>query len=228
MSRLAVVSDSQWLAARIELLAKERQLIQLRDELAGARRQLPVRRVEKDYRFDGPHGPVSLLDLFSGRRQLLVQHFMFDPSWDRGCPYCSRIAAEYSSGTDAQLAEQETAFAAVSRAPYDKIAAYRDLRGWTFPWYSSYHTDFNYDFYVSHDESVRPLFFDYMTRSELEAAGTPGLGSMVLKGAGETAGFSCFLRDGQTVYHTYSTYGDLLLGRSNELLDLTYLGRQVD
>lgn len=222
------VTDSEWLAARKRLLAKEQELIRLRDDLAAERRRLPAKRLEKDYRFEGPDGCVSLLDLFAGKTQLLMQHFMFDPAWQEGCPYCSGIADEYADGTHAHLSARNTAFVAVSRAPYPKIAAYRQSRGWTFPWYSSYGSDFNYDFYVTHDESVRSLFWDYKTRAELEAAAIPGMASKVLQGPMETAGFSSFLRDGGAVYHTYSTYGEFLMGRSSELLDLTYLGRQED
>lgn len=218
-----LVSDREWLAARRRLLAKEQELVRLRDELAAERRRLPAIRIEKDYPFEGPDGRASLLDLFADKRQLLVQHFMFDPSWDKGCPYCSAIAEEYGAGIHAHLSDRDTAFAAVSRAPYAKIAAYRQSRGWTFPWYSSYGSDFNYDFHVTHDESVRPLLFEYLTKEELTAKrATAGLGPT------ETGGFSCFLRDGATIYYTYSTYDDLLMGRPNELLDLTYLGRQED
>ena len=118
-------------------------------------------RMDKDYRFEGPRGEARLLDLFEGRRQLMVQHFMFDPAWDDGCPSCSADADEIAPGLLAHLHARDTTFAAVSRAPLAKLEDYRARKGWTFPWYSSYGSDFNYDFHTTIDESVAPLEFNY-------------------------------------------------------------------
>ena len=137
-------------------MTREKELTRALDGLNADRRRLPMVRVEKDYRFTGPDGEVGLVDLFDGRGQLVLQHFMFDPSWDRGCGSCTAMADDLSDGARAHLAARDTAFAAVSRAPYPKLAAYRQERGWAFPWYSSYGSDFNYDFHVSLDPAVTP------------------------------------------------------------------------
>jgi predicted dithiol-disulfide oxidoreductase (DUF899 family) len=217
-----VVSEEDWTRARKRLLAKEKEFTHARDALAAERRALPMTRVEKEYVFEGPAGKATLADLFEGRRQLIVRHFMFDPEWDEGCPSCS-FAAD-NVGHLAHLHQKDTTFAAVSRAPLAKIEPFRARMGWTFPWYSAYGTDFNYDFHVTLDESVAPVEFNYRTRAELVAAGLDWFTS------GEQAGVSVFLRDGEDVFHTYSTYArgsDLLLGTYNHL-DLTPLGRQED
>ncbi|MBA2346625.1 MAG: DUF899 domain-containing protein, partial [Rubrobacter sp.] len=132
-----VVSREDWESARKELLAREKKLTRQRDGLNAERRRLPMVRIEKDYVFEGPDGKASLLDLFGGRRQLIVGHFMFDPSWDEGCPSCSAGAAEISDGLLDHLHARDTTFAYVSRAPLEKIEAYKASQGWTFPWYSS-------------------------------------------------------------------------------------------
>lgn len=172
MERQQVVTREEWLVARRELLAREKELTRALDGLNADRRRLPIVRVDKDYRFTGPDGEVGLLDLFDGRHQLVLQHFMFDPSWDRGCGSCSAMADDLSEGARAHLAARDTAFAAVSRAPYPRLNAYRRARGWTFPWYSSYGSDFNYDFHVTMDESVAPVEYNYRGAAEHAQAGT--------------------------------------------------------
>jgi predicted dithiol-disulfide oxidoreductase (DUF899 family) len=228
MSLPSVVSREEWLRAREELLAKEKEQTRRRDALNVERRGLPMVRIDKDYVFEGPDGSASLLDLFKGRRQLIVGHFMFDPSWDDGCPSCSAGADEVSRGLLEHLHARDTSFAYVSRAPLAKIEDYKARKGWTFPWYSSYGSDFNYDFQVTVDESVGPAVYNYRTRAEHERAGT----SYYFEGEQpiEEPGTSCFLRDGDEVFHTYSTFGRgaEMLGGSYYWLDLTALGGQED
>jgi predicted dithiol-disulfide oxidoreductase (DUF899 family) len=223
-----VVSREEWLAARKKLLAKEKQFTRKRDALSAERRRLPMVRIDKDYVFEGPQGKASLLDLFYGRRQLIVGHFMFDPSWEDGCPSCSAGADEVSDGLLEHLHARETTFVYVSRAPLAKLEAYKARKGWTFPWYSSYGSDFNYDFHVTLDESVTPIEYNYRSKAEHEQAGT----SYYVEGEQpiEAPGTSFFLRDGDEVFHTYSTYarGAEMMGGSYYFLDLTALGRQED
>ena len=172
---------------------------------------------------------MRLLDLFEGRRQLFMQHFMFDPSWDDGCPSCSADADEISAGLLAHLHVRDTTFAAVSRAPLAKLDDYRRGKGWSFPWYSSAGSDFNYDFHATIDESIAPLEFNYRTRADFEAL-TDEAAKWVLTAEQpfELPGLSCFLRDGDSVFHTYSTYGrgTEAIGGAYGYLDLTALGRQ--
>src|SRR5919107_3445164 len=151
-----VVSRDEWRAARKDLLAREKELTRKRDALSPDRRRLPMVRVEKEYEFEGPGGRASLLDLFEGRRQLIVGHFMFDPDWEDGCPSCSAGADELSQGLLDHLHARDTSFTYVSRAPLAKLEDYKARKGWTFPWHSSYGSDFNYDFQVTVDESVAP------------------------------------------------------------------------
>ena len=179
-----VVSAGEWLAARKELLAAEEQAAAAMADATARRRALPAVRVEKDYVFEGPAGKASLLDLFEGRDQLIIQHFMFDPAWDEGCPVCS-LAAD-GLGHLSHLHARHTTFAAVSRAPISKIEPFRQRMGWTFPWYSSMGSDFNYDFHVTHDESVTPIEYDYKTRQELIDAGGRGP-----RGPASRAGSAC-------------------------------------
>jgi predicted dithiol-disulfide oxidoreductase (DUF899 family) len=223
-----VVSQDEWLVARKELLVREKELIRRRDALTADRRRLPMVRIDKEYVFEGPAGRVGLLDLFEGRRQLIVGHFMFDPSWDDGCPSCSAGADEISDGLLAHLRTRDTTLAYVSRAPLAKIDAYKSRKGWTFPWYSSYGSDFNYDFHVTLDESVTPVVYNYRTPAEHEQAGTSGYveGDQPIEGPGRSA----FLRDGDTIFHTYSVFARGLetIGGSYYLLDETALGRQEE
>jgi predicted dithiol-disulfide oxidoreductase (DUF899 family) len=228
MSLPDVVSREEWLLAREALLAKEKELTRRRDALNAERRRLPMVEITKDYRFDGPDGAVSLLHLFEGRRQLIVGHFMFDPSWEDGCPSCTAGADEVSQGLLDHLHARDTTLAYVSRAPLDKLERYKARKGWTFPWYSSYGSDFNYDFHVTLDESVAPVEYNYRTPAEHEQAGT----AYYVAGPQpiEAPGSSYFLRDGNRVFHTYSAYarGAEMTGGSYYFLDLTALGRQED
>jgi predicted dithiol-disulfide oxidoreductase (DUF899 family) len=228
MSLPKVVSRDEWVDARKELLVKEKELTRRRDALNAERRRLPMVRIEKDYVFEGPDGEASLLDLFEGRRQLIVGHFMFDPRWEDGCPSCSAGADEMSPGLLAHLHARDTTLVYVSRAPLAKIERYKAREGWTFPWYSSYGSDFNYDFHATLDESVAPIEYNYRTPAEHAQAGTSGYveGEQPI----EAPGSSYFLRDGDTVYHTYSVYarGAEMTGGSYYFLDLTALGRQED
>lgn len=214
-----IVSREEWAEARKALLAKEKELTRQRDALNAARRRLPMVKVEKDYTFEGPDGAARLVDLFDGRRQLIVYHFMFDPSWDEGCRSCSFLVD--SIGPLAHLHARDTSLVLVSRAPLDKLSAYKARMGWPVPWYSSYGSDFNYDFHVTLDPAVAPVEYNY--RRPEEDAGQPGQ-SM------EGHGVSVFLREGGAVYHTYSTYarGTDPLVNTYAYLDLTPLGRQED
>jgi predicted dithiol-disulfide oxidoreductase (DUF899 family) len=221
-----VVSAEEWKAARIELLAEEKAMTRARDALSTKRRQLPMVRVDKDYTFEGPNGPASLLELFEGRHQLIVQHFMFDPTWEDGCSSCTATADELSDGLLAHLHVRDTTFAVVSRAPLDRIERYKAKRAWTFPWYSSYGSDFNYDFHVTIDATVAPVEFNFRGPDELRDAGMQWL----LEGSTEQPGNSFFLQVDGEVFLTYSTFarGTEWIGGSYAFLDLTALGRQED
>jgi predicted dithiol-disulfide oxidoreductase (DUF899 family) len=226
MNLPTVVSREQWLAARTDLLAREKAMTRARDTLNADRRRLPMVRIEADYTFEGPRGAASLRDLFGDSRQLVVQHVMFDPSWDNACGGCSAGLDELAPGLLDHLRARDTSFAAVSRAPYAKLEAFRTKRGWAFPWFSSFGSDFNYDFHVSLDASVTPVVLNYRDADELHAA---GLG-WATEGPSEQPGLSCFLRDGDAVFHTYSTFGrgTEAMGSAYDVLDLTALGRQED
>jgi predicted dithiol-disulfide oxidoreductase (DUF899 family) len=226
MSLPEVVSHEEWRAARKALLVREKEMTRARDALNADRRRLPMVRVEKDYEFEGPGGKVSLLDMFEGRRQLFVRHFMFDPSWEDGCPSCTAACEEMSDGLLDHLHTRDTTFAVISRAPLEKIERYKAKKGWRFPWYSSYGSDFNYDFHVTLDKSVAPVEYNFRDEAELEATG----GGWMLEGSNEQPGHSVFLRIGDDVFHTYSMYarGAEHLGGSYYFLDLTPLGRQED
>jgi predicted dithiol-disulfide oxidoreductase (DUF899 family) len=220
MSVPRIVSADEWLAERKELLAAEEEAAKALASVRERRRNLPAVRVDKEYVFEGPDGQVSLLDMFEGRRQLIVQHFMFDPSWDQGCPVCSYQADNV--GDLAHLHARNTTFAAVSRAPIGKIEAFRRRMGWPFPWYSSLGSDFNYDFHVTHDENVAPIEWNFRTKQELTDRGEAWAAR-----AGEQGGVSVFYREGDAVLHTYTGYtvADLLCA-TDQYLDLTPLGRQ--
>jgi len=225
MSLPDVVSRDEWLEARKALLAKEKEATRARDALNVERRQLPMVEITEAYEFEGPDGKASLLDVFDGRRQLIVGHFMFDPAWDDGCPSCTAGAEEMAPGLLAHLHARDTSLAYVSRAPIAKIEDYKARKGWTFPWYSSHGSDFNYDFHVTLDESVAPAEYNYRTLDEWAEIDPAWKGW-----AGEQPGTSCFLRDGDRVFHTYSSFGRGAewTGGSYAFLDLTALGRQED
>ena len=222
-----VASREEWLDARKALLAEEKALTRARDKLSAKRRQLPMVKIEKDYRFTGPDGEVGLVDIFEDRLQLLVQHFMFDPSWDDGCPSCTAGADEISDGMLRHIHTRDTTFAAISRAPIEKIEKYKAKRGWTFPWYSSFGSDFNYDFHVTIDPSKAPVEYNFRNAQELEQV---GMGWMLEPESREQPGHSVFLRVDDEVFHTYSSYarGAEWFGGSYAALDLTPLGRQED
>ncbi|MFI7056407.1 DUF899 domain-containing protein [Streptosporangium canum] len=215
-----VVSRDEWLTARKELLAKEKEFTRMRDVVTEERRGLPMVKVDKDYVFDGPGGKVELLELFDGRRQLIVYHFMWLWDTDEGCASCSLLVDNI--GHLSHLHARDTSLVLASRAPLAGIERFRARMGWTVPWYSSYGSDFNYDFNATMDESVAPVEYNYKDKATLLREGL----AFFVKGDGH--GMSVFLRDGDSVFHTYSTYGrgaDLLVGTYN-YLDLTPLGRQ--
>ncbi|MEU4397193.1 DUF899 family protein [Micromonospora orduensis] len=223
-----MVSRDQWLTARRELLALEEQLPEQHAALAVARRRLPMVRIEKPYTFEGPHGRVSLEELFEGCRQLIVFHFMFDPAWDTACPTCAAFADRLGPGLQAALRARDTAFAAVSLAPPARLEAVKASRWWDFPWYSSFGSDFNYDFHVTLDERVAPVMDNFTPKAEILAAGTPN-DLIVSDIPVEVAGLSCFIRHNGSVFHTYSVYdpGFQEAGHAESLLELTVLGGQA-
>lgn len=219
-----IVSRDAWISERKELLAAEKELTKHLDRVNAARRRLPMVELEKNYIFDGPSGPVSLLDLFAGRRQLIVYHFMFDPKWDAGCPGCTGMID--SLGDLSMLEKRNTTYALISRAPIEKLEAYRKLHGWNRTWVSSFHNDFNYDFHVTQNKQVVPLQYNYRTAEELEAR--KDVEPYFTEG--ESHGLSVFFRIDDKVYHTYSTYarGCEGVNDSYSLLDVTPYGRQED
>jgi predicted dithiol-disulfide oxidoreductase (DUF899 family) len=228
MSLPEITTREQWLAARTELLAKEKELTHARDELNAQRRNLPMVEIEEDYTFDGPAGTVRLPDLFDGRRQLIVYHFMFDPEWDDGCPSCTAGISELDAAFLEHLETRDTTFALVSRAPLPKLQRWKAKQGWEhLTWYSSFGTSFNYDFGVTIDESVAPAVYNFRTRAEYEAMGSDFFDA---EQPFEMPGRSCFLRVDDRVSHTYSQYARGLesTGGSYYFLDLTALGRQED
>jgi predicted dithiol-disulfide oxidoreductase (DUF899 family) len=221
MTTPTIVPRAEWLAARRELLAKEKQLTRQRDAVSAALRELPMVRVEKAYTFEGPGGPETLRDLFGTRRQLLVYHFMFDPAWDEGCKSCSCFADQFG-GAVVHLAARDTRLVVASRAPIAKIEGFRKRMGWTFHWVSSQGGDFNYDFQATLDEDRGSTQYNYADARRLVEAGK------LWYTKGELPGLSVFLRDGDAVFHTYSVYQrglDACLNMYN-FLDMTPLGRQ--
>jgi predicted dithiol-disulfide oxidoreductase (DUF899 family) len=221
MSLPEITTREQWLAARRELLVREKAHTRQRDTLNADRRRLPMVEIDKKYIFDGPAGTAGLADLFHGRSQLIIQHVMYDPSWDAACPGCTASLDELSAGVLRHVESRDTTFAGVSRAPYPKLADYKAARGWDFDWYSSSGSDFNYDFGATLDPAVGPALYNFQTEEEAAADPEPVTQSM------EVPGFSCFLRDGDRVYHTYSSYarGTEQIGNAYTLLDLTAFGR---
>ena len=225
-----VVSREEWLTARRQLLVTEKANTRARDRLNADRRRLPMVRVDKPYTFEGPDGPVSLLDLFDGRPQLVMHHFMFGPDWDQGCPSCASAAD--GIGRLRQLHVRNTTLVGVSRAPQHKLAAFCERMGWTFPWYSSFGSDFNYDFHATLDDRVEPVLLHFRTAAELGETGTPWTGGPweASMNGEEQPGISAFLRVGDEVFHTYSTFGRGIEEFHNgyHYLDLTALGRQEE
>jgi predicted dithiol-disulfide oxidoreductase (DUF899 family) len=221
-----IVDHDTWRKARVELLAEEKAMTKARYALSTKRRMMPMVRIDKDYRFEGPTGSATLRDLFEGRRQLIVQHFMFDPEWEEGCPSCTGASDELSEGLLRHLHVRDTTLAVVSRAPYEKLVRYKHARDWTFPWYSSFGSDFNYDFHVTLDASVTPVEFNFRGPEELKEH---GLG-WTLEGSTEQPGYSTFIDVDGEVFHTNSVYarGTEWLGGSYAFLDLTVLGRQEE
>jgi predicted dithiol-disulfide oxidoreductase (DUF899 family) len=212
-----VVEPERWLTARKELLAREKELSRLRDELSRLRRELPWEPVDKGYIFEGAEGRRTLRQLFDGRSQLVVYHFMFEPDWDEGCKSCSFWADSFDPNV-VHLKARDVTLVAVSRAPYRKIAAYRDRMGWSFPWFSSGESGFNVDFGVTFaaDEQERDGAYNYGTQAPQMA---------------EREGVSVFAMDADgRVFHTYSTYarGIDLLNTAYNYLDLVPKGRDED
>ena len=154
MSLPKIATRDEWLAARIALLEEEKALTRRRDELSTKRRNLPMVEVEEDYTFEGPNGTAHLIDLFDGRTQLIIYHFMFDPSWEDGCPSCTAGTDELCEGLFEHLHVRDTSYAMVSRAPLDKLERWKAKRGWDIPWYSSEGSTFNQDFGVTIDASA--------------------------------------------------------------------------
>ena len=210
-----VVSRDRWVAERKTLLAHEKELTRLHDRIARERRALPWVRIEKNYVFDGPEGRRTLAELFAGRRQLLVQHFMFAPEWEQGCPSCS-FMADHIDGMTAHLAQRDVTLLVVSRAPLAEIARFRQRMGWQFKWVSSHDSDFNHDFGVSFTPEERAkgeVYYNYGMRP-FPTEEAPGISVFYKDDAGD-------------VFHTYSTYGrgvEVMMG-TYDLLDLTPKGR---
>lgn len=229
MNLPAVASRNEWLEARKELLAAEKLETRARDVLNTRRRNLPMVHIDTTYKFEGPDGEVDLLTLFGASRQLIVQHFMFHPDWTDGCPSCTASLEEISEATFAHLEARDTTYVAIARAPFAKLDAYRIRRGWPRPIYSSFGSDFNYDFGVTIDASRAPVMFNFRGPEELKATGFEWILDTDSQPM-EQPGVSCFLRVGDDIYHTYSTYGrgtELAVG-GYPLLDLTALGRQEE
>jgi predicted dithiol-disulfide oxidoreductase (DUF899 family) len=213
-----VVSPSEWIASRKELLRKEKEFTRLRDELSRKRRELPWEKVEKEYVFDGPNGKVALAELFGGRSQLIVYHFMLGPGWEAGCPSCSYLV-DHFDGSLVHLANRDVTLAVVSRAPMDQLEAFKKRMGWQFKWVSSFGSDFNRDYHVSFTKeeiAKGKVEYNYDTM-EFPSEEAPGASVFYKNEAGE-------------IFHTYSTYArglDILVGAYN-FLDLAPKGRDED
>jgi predicted dithiol-disulfide oxidoreductase (DUF899 family) len=200
-----VVSHEEWLAARTAFLAKEKEFTRLHDELNRQRRELPWERVEKNYDFDGAQGKQSLADLFQGRSQLVIYHFMFDPKADAGCPHCS-LRADGFNGVNVHLNHRDVTMIAVSRAPYPKLAAYQRRMGWNFPWFSSHDSDFNFDYQATfrpEEFAQKKAFYNFKIQDPQ---------------APDREGHSVFYKnDADAVFHCYSCYA-----RGNDILNIHY------
>lgn len=213
-----IVSHEEWITARKELLKKEKEATRLLDQLSAERRKLPWVKVDKKYVFDTPGGKTTLADLFAGRSQLVIYHFMFGPDWQEGCPSCSFVS-DHFDGTLPHLAARDVTLAVVSHAPLAKIEAFKKRMGWRFKWVSSHGGDFNADFHVSftkEDLAKGKVYYNY-TMQEFPSAEAPGLSVFYKNAAGD-------------VFHTYSTYGrglDMLMG-TYRILDLAPKGRDED
>ena len=215
MTKHEIVSEAQWIEARRALLAEEKSWTRERDRLSQRRRALPWVKVEKDYVFEGVDGPLALGELFDGRSQLVIYHFMFGPEWDEGCPGCS-LLADQVDGARQHFEHNDVSFVAVSRGPIAKLEAYRKRMGWKFRWVSSAAGDFNFDYHVSftkEEETKNKVYYNY------------GMGEFMMD---ELPGLSVFYKDENgDVFHTYSTYArglDILVGTYN-FLDLVPKGR---
>jgi len=218
MTKPKIVSNDQWVEARKTLLAKEKNLTRLHDELAAERRRLPWTRVEKNYTFDAPHGKISLADLFGAHSQLFVYHFMFGPDWKEGCPSCSYVC-DHLNGTVPHLAARDVSLTMISRAPLPKIEAFKKRMGWRFPWVSSQNNDFNHDYGV------------YFTPQEMSKGEVHYNYKMQKFPGAEAPGASVFYKDGDgKIYHTNSIYSRGLdsFVTTYTLLDLVPKGRDED
>ena len=210
-----VVSHEDWLKARLDLLEAEKELTRHREVLTSLRMAMPWERVEKDYRFEGPSGPVSLAELFDGRSQLIVYHFMFGPNWEEGCKSCSFWADNFN-GIPIHLNHRDVTFTAISRAPLPKIEAYKQRMGWSFPWVSSFGSDFNFDYQAAVTPDVLAegvAYYNYGTRPNRSS---------------DMVGISVFAKDAAgEVYHTYSCYsrGVEMVNGAYHFLDLVPKGR---
>jgi predicted dithiol-disulfide oxidoreductase (DUF899 family) len=218
LDQAKTVSRQEWLEARLRLLAREKELTRELDAVAAERRRLPWVRIDKEYRFESKEGAKSLADLFAGRSQLIVYHFMFAPEWSEGCPSCSFLM-DHVGGALVHLAQRDVSFAAVSRAPFSKIEAFRQRMEWRFPWVSSENSDFNYDFHVSFtpEEKVAGKIEYNYTLMDFPSIEAPG--------------FSVFYKDQDgTIFHTYSTFarGTEELLTTYKFLDLVPKGRNED
>jgi predicted dithiol-disulfide oxidoreductase (DUF899 family) len=213
-----IVSEAEWLVARKDLLTREKEFNRQRDALSAARRKLPMVKIDKEYVFDGPKAKETLSDLFDGRSQLIVYHFMLGPGWEEGCKSCSYLA-DHFDGANLHLPHRDVTFVVISRAPLDEIRPYQKRMGWRFKWLSSHGNDFNFEYHVSateDDKAKKKMFYNYET-AELMSDEMPGLSVFYKAGGGQ-------------IFHTYSTYArglDILVGAYN-LLDLTPLGRREE
>jgi len=217
-----VAGRSEWLLARKSLLEHEKEATRHKDRVSAERRRLPMVRLDKKYVFEGPDGLVTIAQLFEGRAQLIVYHFMFDPEWDKGCGGCTWFVD--SLGDISGLNRSNTTFALISRAPIAKLEEYKAKKGWKQKWVSSFDSDFNYDFHATMDSAKAPVEYNYLTKAEIEARGLTYITE------GEQHGLSVFFRLDDEVFHTYSSYARGVEGLTdaNSLLDVTPYGRQED